>query len=338
MTTKLPILFSGIQPSGALGLGHYLGTMQHWLGLQDQHQCFFSVVDLHAITTLQDAVAIRSNSYDLIAWYLAAGIDPAKAVIFVQSHVRQHAELAWMLNCYTYMGELNRMTQFKDKSSQFSANINVALFSYPVLMAADILLYNTSKVPVGADQKQHLELVRNIAIRFNNKYGENNKHGDIFTVPEPVIAATGARIMSLQDPAKKMSKSDPNKNSTILLEDTPSLIASKIKKAVTDSVGLVAYDDNRAGIKNLIELYHLVSNKSIVDIVAMYEGKGYGAFKADLAEQVVGLLQPIQVRYKAYRADEQYLNEVISDGAKQAELVAETTVAKVTAAIGLIGK
>jgi tryptophanyl-tRNA synthetase len=230
------------------------------------------------------------------------------------------------------MGELSRMTQFKDKSSQFSSNINVALFSYPVLMAADILLYNTNKVPVGADQKQHLELVRNIAIRFNNKYG------DIFTVPEPVIAATGARIMSLQDPDKKMSKSDPNKNSTILLEDSPALITAKIKKAVTDSTSLIAYDANRAGIKNLIDLYHLVSNKSIVDIVAMYEGKGYGAFKADLAEQVVSLLQPMQVRYKAYRADEKYLNEVISAGAKHATVFAEATVAKVTAAIGLIGK
>ena len=332
MAAKLPVMFSGIQPSGSLGIGHYFGAIQHWLRLQAENQCLFSVVDLHAITTLQDAAAIKSNSYDLVAWYLAAGIDPEKSVIFIQSHVPQHAELSWLLNCYTYMGELNRMTQFKDKATQFATNVNVALFNYPVLMAADVLLYNTNNVPVGADQKQHLELVRNIAIRFNNKYG------DIFTVPEPIIAETGARIMSLQDPTRKMSKSDPNKNSTILLEDAPSLITSKIKKAVTDSSAIVAYDEDRPGIRNLIELYHLVSKKSMPEIVAMYEGKGYGAFKADLADLTVSLLQPMQEQYQAYRADEKYLNEVITAGANEAREVAAATVAKVTAAIGLIGK
>lgn len=330
MTEKLPVLFSGIQPSGPLGIGHYFGAMQHWLRLQDQHQCLFSVVDLHAITTLQKPKALNSNCYDLVAWYLAVGINPEKSVIFMQSHVPEHAELAWLLNCYTSMGELSRMTQFKDKSKQFEAN--VALFSYPVLMAADILLYNTNNVPVGADQKQHLELARNLAIRFNNKYG------DVFAVPEPIIAEMGARIMSLQDPSKKMSKSDPNKNSTILLEDTPKVITTKIKKAVTDSSAVVAYDENRPGIKNLIDLYHLVSNKSIAEIVAEYEGKGYGVFKADLAEQVVALLEPMQERYQTYRSDEMLLREVMAEGADKARAIATETLAEVTDVIGLIRK
>ena len=331
MAANNPVLLSGIQPSGDLGIGHYLGAIKHWLRLQDQHHCIFSVVDLHAITVKQSPSDLRRRSYDLLAWYIACGLDPEKNIMFLQSHVAEHCQLNWLLNCYTYMGELNRMTQFKDKAQQFDANVNVGLFAYPVLMAADILLYQTTKVPVGDDQKQHLELVRDIALRFNNTYG------DIFTIPEPVIANKCSRIMSLQDPSKKMSKSDPNQNAALYMLDSAELLNKKIKRAVTDSEAVVAYDESRPGIKNLVEIYHVLSDLSFTDITERYQGQGYGVFKNDLAELVIAEIIPIQQRYLALRQDHSYLDKVFKAGAEQAKAIAAKTLAKVTTSLGLVG-
>jgi tryptophanyl-tRNA synthetase len=326
-----PVILSGIQPSGALTLGNYIGAIRNWVDLQRDHDCLFMLVDLHAITVRQDPAELRQRCLEFLSLYIACGIDPGKNVLFVQSHVPQHAELAWVLNCYTYMGELNRMTQFKDKSQRHSENINAGLYDYPVLMAADILLYQTALVPVGEDQKQHLELTRDVAIRFNNIYG------DVFKVPEPHIPKVGARVMSLQDPTAKMSKSDANNNAYISLLDAPDLVAKKIKRAVTDSGTTIAWEpDTRPGIANLMSIYSAITGKSIQDIQAAYEGKGYGAFKSDLADITVDFIRPVQERYRAVYDDREGLARILRQGAEKAQARSQKTLDKVYDALGFL--
>lgn len=326
------IIFSGAQPSGKMTLGNYLGAIQNWTKLQDEYDCFYSVVDLHAITVPQEAKNLRANTMQLLAQYLACGLDPEKNTIFIQSHVSAHTELMWILNTMTYMGELSRMTQFKDKSQKSEANLNAGLFTYPVLMAADILLYQTDLVPVGEDQKQHLELARDLAARFNNRYSPT------FKIPEPYIPKEVGRVMSLQEPTKKMSKSDENENAFILLADDADTIRRKIKRSVTDSVGIVQYSDEQPGIKNLLNIYSKLSDKSIDEIVTMYEGKGYGDFKADVAEVIVEALRPIRERYEEILKDKEYLESVYAKGAQRAEAQARKTLRKVYKKVGLIEK
>ncbi|MBQ1793124.1 MAG: tryptophan--tRNA ligase [Peptostreptococcaceae bacterium] len=326
------IIFSGAQPSGKLTLGNYLGAIKNWTDLQEEYNCYYSVVDLHAITVPQEAKDLRANTMQLLAQYLACGLDPEKNTIFIQSHVSAHTELMWILSTMTYMGELSRMTQFKDKSQKNEANLNAGLFTYPVLMAADILLYQTDLVPVGEDQKQHLELARDLANRFNNRYSPT------FKVPEPYIQKAGARVMSLQEPTKKMSKSDENENAYILLIDDEDTIRRKIKRSVTDSVGIVQYSDEQPGIKNLLNIYSKLSDKSIDEIVTMYEGKGYGDFKADVAEVIVEALRPIRERYEEILKDKEYLESVYAKGAQRAEAQARKTLRKVYKKVGLIEK
>lgn len=323
-------LFSGIQPSGKITLGNYLGSISNWIGLQDEFDCLFSVVDLHAITVPQVAKELRENTLLLLAQYLACGIDPKKSTVFIQSHVPAHAELSWVLNTMTYMGELSRMTQYKDKSKKSSDNLNAGLFTYPVLMAADILLYNTDLVPIGADQKQHLELARDLAIRFNGRYS------DTFTVPEGYFPPIAARVMSLQEPTKKMSKSDSNENGFISLLDTEDVIVKKIKRAVTDSEGVVRYSTEQPGIKNLLEIYSKMTSESIEDIVARYEGRGYGDFKADTAEVVAQGLRPIREKAEELLKDKAYLDEVYRDGAQRANSMAGKMLRKVFKKVGFI--
>lgn len=326
-----PVVLSGIQPSGHLTIGNYIGALRNWGTLQDDHDCLFTLVDLHAITVHQDPADLRQRCYDFIALYMACGIDPEKSTIFVQSHVPEHSELAWILNCYTYMGELNRMTQFKDKSQKHAANINVGLFGYPVLMAADILLYGADKVPVGSDQKQHLELTRDLAMRFNNRYGE------IFTVPEPYIPEVGARIMSLQDPTSKMSKSDDNESNYVALLDPPNRIKKKIKRAVTDSGMEIRFDrENKAGVSNLLELLSGVTGKSIPQLEAEYEGQGYGKLKGDTADAVVAFLEPVQARYHEIRDNGDELARILQAGAEKARERALPILRRVQDAIGFI--
>ena len=326
------IIFSGAQPSGKLTLGNYLGAIKNWTDLQEEYNCYYSVVDLHAITVPQEAKDLRANTMQLLAQYLACGLDPEKNTIFIQSHVSAHTELMWILSTMTYMGELSRMTQFKDKSQKNEANLNAGLFTYPVLMAADILLYQTDLVPVGEDQKQHLELARDLANRFNNRYSPT------FKVPEPYIQKAGARVMSLQEPTKKMSKSDENENAYILLIDDADTIRRKIKRSVTDSVGIVQYSDEQPGIKNLLNIYSKLSDKSIDEIVTMYEGKGYGDFKADVAEVIVEALRPIRERYEEILKNKEYLESVYAKGAQRAEAQARKTLRKVYKKVGLIEK
>ncbi|OXX83842.1 tryptophan--tRNA ligase, partial [Paraclostridium benzoelyticum] len=317
------IIFSGAQPSGKLTLGNYLGAIKNWKELQEDYNCYYSVVDLHAITVPQEAKNLRANTMQLLAQYMASGLDPEKNTIFIQSHVSCHTELMWILNTMTYMGELSRMTQFKDKSQKSEANLNAGLFTYPVLMAADILLYQTDLVPVGEDQKQHLELARDLANRFNNRYSPT------FKVPEPYIPKAGARVMSLQEPTKKMSKSDENENGYILLVDDADAIRRKIKRSVTDSVGVVRYSDEQPGIKNLLDIYSKLDNKSIEDVVAMYEGKGYGDFKNDVAEVIVETLKPIKDQYEYLLSNKDYLEDIYAKGAQKAEYQARKTLRKV---------
>ena len=326
------IIFSGAQPSGKLTLGNYLGAIKNWTDLQEEYNCYYSVVDLHAITVPQEAKDLRANTMQLLAQYLACGLDPEKNTIFIQSHVSAHTELMWILSTMTYMGELSRMTQFKDKSQKNEANLIAGLFNYPVLIAADILLYQTDLVPVGEDQKQHLELARDLANRFNNRYSPT------FKVPEPYIQKAGARVMSLQEPTKKMSKSDENENAYILLIDDEDTIRRKIKRSVTDSVGIVQYSDEQPGIKNLLNIYSKLSDKSIDEIVTMYEGKGYGDFKADVAEVIVEALRPIRERYEEILKDKEYLESVYAKGAQRAEAQARKTLRKVYKKVGLIEK
>lgn len=330
-----PIVLSGCQPSGELTIGNYLGALKQWVNMQDDHDCYFMLVDQHAITVRPDPAALRKATLDGLALYLACGVDPEKSTIFIQSHVPEHAQLSWVLNCYTQMGELNRMTQFKDKSTRAGADINSGLFTYPVLMAADILLYNANRVPVGDDQKQHLELARDIATRMNNLYG------DIFTVPEPHIPEFGARIMSLQDPSKKMSKSDDNTNNFIgLLEDTKK-ITKKVKRAVTDSdeqARIYFNTEEKPGVSNLLSLLSCVTGKSIDSLVPEYEDKMYGHLKGDVAAAVVELLTPIQERFHQYREDQAFLDKVMKEGAEKASAHAQNVLNKVYDAIGFVAK
>ena len=330
-----PIVLSGCQPSGELTIGNYLGALRQWVGMQDDHQCFYSLVDLHAITVRQEPEKLRNAVLDGLALYLACGVDHQKSTIFVQSQVPEHSQLAWVLNCYTQMGELNRMTQFKEKSSKAGADINSGLFTYPVLMAADILLYSANRVPVGEDQKQHLELARDIANRFNNLYGET------FNVPDPYIPETGARVMSLLDPLKKMSKSDDNPGNFIGLLEDPKKITKKIKRAVTDSdeQARIYYNvEEKPGVSNLLSLLSCATGQSIESLVPQYEDKMYGHLKGDVAEAVVAMLEPIQQRYQQYRNDQAFLNQVMREGADKASAHASNVLASVYDAVGFIAK
>lgn len=328
-----PIVFSGAQPSGELTIGNYIGALRQWMAMQDQYDCIYCIVDLHAITVRQDAQQLRRATLDTLALYLACGIDPQKSTIFVQSQVPEHTQLSWILNCYTYFGELSRMTQFKDKSMRYQENINAGLFSYPVLMAADILLYQTALVPVGEDQKQHLELSRDIAQRFNALYG------DIFTVPEPFIPVSGARVMSLLEPTKKMSKSDENRNNIIGLLEDPKSVRTKLKRAVTDSdePPIVRHDVvNKPGVSNLLDILSAVTNKSVIQLEQELTGKMYGHLKTDVAEAVSSMLIELQSRYYQYRSDEAYLQKVMSAGAAKARARAQTILHKVYQAVGFV--
>jgi tryptophanyl-tRNA synthetase len=330
-----PVVLSGIQPSGELTIGNYMGALRQWVDMQDTHECFFSLVNLHAITVRQDADKLRNASLDALALLLAVGVDPKKSVIFMQSHVTQHAQLGWVLNCYAQMGELNRMTQFKDKSLKNTSNINVGLFAYPVLMAADILLYGAEEIPVGQDQKQHLELARDIATRFNNIYGP------IFQVPEPHIPKFGAKVMSLQEPTKKMSKSDDNVNNFIGLLEDPKKVAKKIKRAVTDSdeQARIYFDpQEKPGVSNLLTLLSCTTGNSIEELVPQYEGKMYGHLKGDVATAVVDFITPVQARFKEYRNDMTFLNSIMKEGAEKASERAEKTLARVHEAVGLVAR
>tara|TARA_Y100001973_G_scaffold27411_1_gene41355 strand:+ start:1077 stop:2084 length:1008 start_codon:yes stop_codon:yes gene_type:complete len=330
-----PVVLSGCQPSGQLTLGNYMGALKQWVSMQDDHDCLYMIVDLHAITVRQDPKQLAEACLDGLSLYLACGIDPQKSTLFLQSHVPEHAQLSWVLNCYAQMGELNRMTQFKDKSAKNENNINVGLYSYPVLQAADILLYQADKVPVGEDQKQHLELTRDIATRVNNLYG------DVFRLPDPYIPDFGARIMSLQEPEKKMSKSDNNPNNFIGLLEEPKKLAKKIKRAVTDSdeqANIYFNPTEKPGVSNLLTLLSLATGKSIKELEPEYTDKMYGHLKGDVADAVVALLEPIQARYAEIRADRAYLDDVMRKGADKASARAAETLAKVYKAVGFIPK
>lgn len=321
-------IFSGIQPSGTITLGNYIGALKQFVELQNEYNCYFCIVDQHAITVPQDKLELRKNIRSLAALYLAVGIDPEKATLFIQSEVPAHAQAGWMMQCISYIGELERMTQFKDKSAGKDA-VSAALLTYPPLMVADILLYNTDLVPVGEDQKQHIELTRDLAERFNKKYN------DIFTIPDVRIPKVGARIMSLQEPTKKMSKSDPNTKASIRLLDELKQIEKKIKSAVTDSEGIVKYDkENKPGVSNLLSIYSIFSGKEISEIEKMYEGKGYGDFKADLAEVVINEIKPIQDKYTELMQSSE-LDEILDRGAEKAQAVANKMLKKMENAMGL---
>ena len=330
MGEEKQILYSGMQATNTLTLGNYLGALKNWVNLSDEYDCFFGVMDLHSLTVRQDPTAFRQNAKKLYALYVAAGLSPEENIVYFQSHVSAHAELAWILNCYTYMGELNRMTQFKDKAEKHSDNVNAGLYTYPVLMAADILLYQAAKVPVGADQKQHLEICRDIAGRFNSVYG------DVFTIPEPYIGKTGERIMSLSDPEKKMSKSDENPNGAVLLLDDRDTILRKFKKAVTDSEASVRFDrEQKPGVSNLMSIYSCVTGKSYEEIEAEFQGRGYGDFKAAVGETVADALSPVQKRYEELMQEKTWLDTCIKENAEKAAYVANKTLRKVKKKVGL---
>ena len=322
------VLFSGMQATNVLTIGNYLGALKNWLTLSDEYECFYSVVDLHSITVRQDPAELRKRARNLLTLYIAAGLDPKKNCIYYQSHVSAHAELSWILNCFTYMGELNRMTQFKDKSAKHADNINAGLFTYPVLMAADILLYQADVVPVGKDQLQHLEITRDIAQRFNSIYG------DVFTIPEPYLGKVGAKIMSLQDPTKKMSKSDENINASVYLMDDKDTVIRKFKRAVTDSEGAVLYNDTQLGIHNLIDIYCACTGKTPEDVVKEFDGKGYGEFKLAVGESVADILTPLQERFYALEKDKAYIDGVIKENAEKAGYYATKTLRKVQKKVG----
>lgn len=325
------IILSGIQATGSLTLGNYLGALNNWVEMQDQYDCYYMIADLHTLTIRKDPEELRKNTLSLIALYIAAGLDPEKNTIFVQSHIPAHSCLSWVLNCYTYMGELNRMTQFKDKAAKHADNINSGLFTYPVLMAADILAYNADLVPVGEDQKQHLEITRDIAERFNSIYGET------FKMPEPYIGKVGARIMGLQDPTSKMSKSSPNELDKILLTDTPDDIRKKFKKAVTDSENKVRYDRaEKPGLSNLMAIYGIIKNKSMEEIEKEFDGKGYGVFKTAVAEAVVERLEPLQKRYYELLENPEKLKAIYEKGDKKAAEKADKMLKEVYNKIGLV--
>lgn len=325
------VILSGVQSTGNLTLGNYLGAISNWKKMQEEYECNYMIANLHTLTIRNNPETLRNNTLNLLALYLAAGIDPKKSNIFIQSQVPEHAELNWVLNCYTYVGELSRMTQFKDKSAKHADNINSGLFTYPVLMAADILLYQADLVPVGEDQRQHLEITRDIAERFNNIYGET------FKIPEGYIPKIAARIMGLQDPTSKMSKSSSIPNDSIFLNDEPDVIMSKFKKAVTDSENIVRYDtENKPGISNLISIYGAISGKTNAEVEKEFEGKGYGDFKKAVAECVIEELRPLQTKYKELVSNPEYLKQIYVEGANKAKEKAEKTLKDVYSKIGLV--
>lgn len=323
-------IVSGVKPSGELTLGNYLGAIQNWVKMQDEYECFYFIADLHAITIMQEPKDLRKNTMEILAQYIASGLDPEKSTMFIQSHISAHTELGWILDTMSYMGELSRMTQFKEKSQKNETSLNAGLFTYPALMAADILLYQADCVPVGEDQKQHLELTRNLAQRFNQRYS------DTFKVPEGFIPKNASRVMSLQDPTKKMSKSEDNINSFILLKDDSDTIRRKFKRAVTDSVGIVRLDDEQPAIKNLLTMYSVLSGESMESIVSKYEGKGYGDFKSDLGEVVVDALKPMQLKFDDLMKNKDYLEDVYNKGAERANQIAYKTLSKVYKKVGFI--
>lgn len=331
MEKEKKVLYSGMQATGTLTLGNYLGALKNWVSLCDEYECFYGVMDLHSLTVRQNPTEFRQNARKLYALYVAAGLDPEKNCIYYQSHVPAHAQLAWVLDCFTYMGELNRMTQFKDKAAKHADNINAGLYTYPVLMAADILLYQADVVPVGVDQKQHLEITRDIAERFNNLYGE------VFTIPEAYFGKNSAKVMSLQDPTKKMSKSDENVNATILLLDDKDTIIRKFKRAVTDSEAEVRYGEDKPGISNLMEIYGCITGKTDDEISAEFSGKGYGDFKLAVGETVADELAPLQKRYEELLKDKAYIDGCIKENDAKAAYFANKTLRKVHKKIGLTG-
>ncbi len=328
-TEQKKTVLSGVQPTSGLTLGNYLGALRNFVAMQEDFDAYYMVADMHAITVRQNPTELRRRSVETFALFLACGIDPARSAVFIQSHVPEHTMLTWALSCNTYMGELSRMTQFKDKSARHADNINAGLFTYPVLMAADILLYQAHFIPVGADQKQHVELTRDIAMRFNKAYG------DAFVVPEPYIPKVGARIMSLQEPEKKMSKSDPNPNAFIRIVDTPDEIMRKFKRAVTDCEGEITDKPERAGVYNLLSIYSSCTGSTIDSAVEAFAGKGYGDLKAAVAEAVIQTLSPIQNEYKRLLSEKQYLTQQMELGAQKAQATARKTVRKVYHKLGL---
>ena len=326
-----PIIFSGMQATGVPSLANYIGAIKNWVKLQENYHCLYCIANLHSITIRQDPETLREKSRELLTLFIALGLDPKENVVYYQSHVPAHTELAWILNCYTYMGELNRMSQFKDKSQKHENNINSGLFTYPVLQAADILLFKANLVPIGEDQKQHLELCRDVAIRFNNIYGS------VFTIPEPYVASVGARVMSLQEPDKKMSKSESsNKNNVVYLLDKPDIVMKKFKRATTDSFNQIRHNpEEQPGVSNLLAIYACVSNRTIEECVREFaDGHGYGQLKTRVGEAVVAVLEPIQKRYEKLKADPIYIDGVIKDNAKKANAMAQDTLSTVKDAIG----
>lgn len=330
MEEKKKIIFSGIQPTGTFTLGNYIGAVSRWGALQDEYDCIYSIVDMHAITVKQEPAKLRQQTLQSYALLLACGVDPERSVVFIQSHVRSHAELNWILACSTQYGELTRMTQFKDKSAKHPDDVNAGLFTYPVLMAADILAYKADLVPVGVDQKQHVELARNVAQRFNSKYG------DFFTVPEPFISETGAKVMSLQEPTKKMSKSDDNPNACIYILDEPDVIIRKFKRAVTDSEAEVRFAEGKDGINNLMTIYSSVTGKSFGDIEKEFSGKGYGDFKLAVGEAVADRLRPVREDYARLMEDREYLKKCYTEGAEKALKMSRRTVLKAYRKVGFV--
>lgn len=324
-------ILSGIQATGKLTLGNYLGALNTWVKMQEQYECYYMIADLHTLTVRREPEELRRNTLNLIAMYVAAGLDPEKNTIFIQSHIPAHSELSWILGCYTYMGELNRMTQYKDKSAKHADNINSGLFTYPVLMAADILVYNAHYVPVGEDQRQHLELTRDVGERFNSIYGET------FVIPEGYTKTEGARIMGLQNPEAKMSKSSTNPNDVIFLEDEPEVIMKKFKKAVTDSEGVVKYNpQTKPGVSNLIEIYSVITGKTREEVEKEFEGQGYGTFKEAVGKVVVEKLAPVQEKYKKLKENPEFLEEIYKKGAEKATQIANKTIAEVKQKVGLV--
>lgn len=325
------IILSGIQSTGKLTLGNYLGAINNWVQMQEEYDCYYMIANLHSLTVRNDPETLRNNTLKVLAMYVAAGLDPEKNTIFIQSQVKEHAELGWILDCYTYMGELSRMTQFKDKATKHADNINAGLFTYPALMAADILLYQANLVPVGQDQQQHLEITRDIAERFNKLYGKT------FTIPEGYYGKASAKIMGLQDPTAKMSKSATNANDVILLEDEPDVIIKKFKKAVTDSENKVRFDpENKPGVSNLMQIYSSITGLKMEEIEKEFENSGYGDFKTKVAETVVAKLEPIQKRYKELLENKEYLEKIYTEGANRARKLASKTLDEVKERIGIL--
>lgn len=326
------LIFSGIQPTGTFTLGNYIGAVRNWGPLQDEYNCIYCVVDMHAITVRQDPAKLRKNTLEAYALLMACGIDPEKSILFIQSHVKTHAELNWILGCSTQFGELSRMTQFKDKSQRHADDVNSGLFTYPVLMAADILAYNADLVPVGVDQKQHLELARNVAQRFNQRYGE------LFTIPEPYIPKVGAKVMSLQEPTKKMSKSDDNPNACILILDDKDTIIRKFKRAVTDSEAEICYREGKDGINNLMTIYSSVTGRSFDEITSEFAGKGYGDFKLAVGETVADHLEPVRTEFDRLIQDKAYLKKCYTEGAEKALRYSQRIVSKAYHKVGFVDK